>query len=44
MERNNCIFKINNHKNLCGVYNIVPGNYNEHDILKKRESKAHKQL
>lgn len=23
-------------KNLCGVYNIVPGNYNEHDIKKKR--------
>lgn len=23
-------------KNLCGVYNIVQGNYNEHDIKKKR--------
>lgn len=27
-------------KNLCGVYNIVPGNYNDHDIkLNKKESR-----
>lgn len=26
-------------KNLCGVYNIVPGNYNEHDIKKKESWK-----